>query len=69
MNNHARYMTAMKKLAGANKHTCRHPGCQTMVMGAYCMEHIEQAIAQKWDEIETADKPRPTGEQPCSRIK
>jgi hypothetical protein len=50
------------RLHGANKHTCQHPGCQTMVMGAYCMVHIESEIAQEWEEIETAENPRQTGE-------
>jgi hypothetical protein len=55
-----------KRLHG---HICQHPNCQTAVLGEYCLEHIEQAIAQQWEEIETADKPRPTGEQSCFKTK
>jgi hypothetical protein len=52
-----------KKLHG--KHICNHRGCKTMVLGDFCLEHIEQAIAQQWDEIETSEAdspPRQTGE-------
>ena len=45
-----------KRLHG--EHICKQPGCNTVVMGTFCMVHIESAIAQKWDEIETAVKPR-----------
>jgi hypothetical protein len=51
------------RLHGTNKHTCRHPGCQTMVMGEYCLEHIEQAIAREWEQVnDTAEDPRQTGD-------
>jgi hypothetical protein len=40
------------------KHICQHPNCQTAVLGEYCLEHIEQAIATQWEEIETAEDPR-----------
>jgi len=53
-----------KKLHG--KHTCQHPGCRTIVLGSYCLEHLEAAVAKQWEEInETgkAEKPsQPTGE-------
>jgi hypothetical protein len=62
LTDHNRYLAAMKKLHGTNRHTCRHPECQTLVLGDYCLEHLERAIAKEWEEIETADNPRQTGE-------
>jgi hypothetical protein len=51
------------RLHGTNKHTCQHPGCQTMVMGAYCMVHNETEIAQEWEHVnDTAEGSAPTGE-------
>ena len=50
-----RHMAAMKRLHGQNKHTCQQPGCTTMVMGAYCMKHLESAIANQCSELETGE--------------
>jgi hypothetical protein len=40
-----------KRLHGQNKHTCKRPGCTRMVLGDFCLEHLEAAIAGAWDEI------------------
>jgi hypothetical protein len=49
-----------KRLHG--KHTCRHVECQTMVLGDYCLVHIESGFRSP--EFETAEKPQklPKGE-------
>ena len=49
-----------RKLHGqTGKHVCQRPGCTTMVMGAYCMKHLEAAIAKQWDEIIETGEPSP----------
>ena len=60
MKKHDRHMNAMKRLHGqTSKHVCQQPGCTTMVMGAYCMKHLEAAIAKQWDEIIETGEPSP----------
>ena len=57
MNDHTRHMAAMKKLHGqTGQHVCQRPGCRTMVMGAYCMKHLEAAIAGAWGELDETGK-------------
>ena len=49
-----------KHLHGQNKHVCKRPGCRTMTLGSYCLDHIESAIAKEWndlDETGEADEP------------
>lgn len=44
----ARYIEAMAKLYGSDKpHTCQHPGCRTVTLGQFCLEHIETGEAVK----------------------
>ena len=43
-------MDVYKKLHGQNRHICQQPGCRTMVLGSYCMEHLEErAGIQEYD--------------------
>ena len=44
MNNHERYMAALKKLAGTGKRTCQHSGCRTMTLATYCRKHKEAEV-------------------------
>ena len=60
--------TGMKKAVEIYKrlhgeHICKQPGCNTVVMGTFCLEHIERAIAQHWEEID-ADEPQQQEKKP-----
>ena len=56
MTKHDRYMKAMKKLHGqTGKHTCKKNGCSKMVLGSFCLDHIESEISRQWQELETGE--------------
>ena len=42
-----------KRLHGqTGKHTCQAPGCTRMVLGSFCLQHLESEISQQWDELD-----------------
>ena len=58
-----------KKLHGqTGRHVCRHNLCSRLVLGDYCLDHLEAAISREWSDLDEqgqADEPPrqlPTGE-------